>query len=97
MKLTALKALIGNGTMVSIDYVTANGRKRTINGRTGVKRYLKPGAKKRKNTDNEKGIIRVWETLRPQDKERDGGKRYKSLKAERVKEVRCNGVRVIAT
>jgi hypothetical protein len=94
MKLTALKSLLGTGRMASVDFVTKKGKLRTINGRTGVKRYLKGGTSRRKTTPESKGQLIIWETLRPQDKVRDGQKRYRTVTAEQVRAVRADGVEI---
>jgi hypothetical protein len=93
MKINVLKALIGNGLMASIDIVTKDGRNRTINGRTGVHKFIKGTGKSRLKPNQ----IGVWETLRPQDKDREGRKRYKTIDASRVKAIRANGVEIRVT
>lgn len=92
MKIEVLESIIGDGRMASVDFVTKTGRPRTVNGRTGVVRYIKGTG--RKQNPREQGQIIVWETLRPQDKDRDGYKRYKRVTADRVTAIRANGVEV---
>ena len=89
MNINALKRVIGTGRMVSVDFVTKTGKARTINGRTGVSKYTNGKGKNRKrNADN----LGIWETLRPQDRDRDGTKRYRTIKPETIKEVRAEGL-----
>lgn len=92
MKLTALQNLIGTGRMASVDFLTKKGTVRTINGRVGVKKYLK--GTKRKSNPSAHGQVIIWETLRPQDKVRDGAKRYRTITAEKVRAVRADGVEI---
>lgn len=94
MNIKALKGIIGTGLMVSVDFVTKDGRERTINGRTGVRKYTNGRGRNRKvNPDN----IGIWETLRPQDKDRNGTKRYKTIAADRIKVVRAQGLEIRVT
>lgn len=95
MKIEILEKLIGNGRMASVDFVTKTGRARTINGRTGVKKFLK-GTGKARNT-RAKGQLIVWETLRPQDAQREGAGRYRTIQADRVKAIRADGVEIKVT
>lgn len=76
--------------MASVDFLTKDGKLRTINGRTRVVKYVK--GKGAKFNASEKGMLSVWETLRPQDKNRDGAKRYRYITAERVLEIRADGM-----
>lgn len=92
MKIDVLERLVGDGRMASVDFVTKTGRARTINGRVGVKKFLK-GTGKRRDL-RKKGQLLVWETLRPQDKDRDGSKRYKTITAENVTAIRADGVEI---
>jgi hypothetical protein len=92
MKIRLLEALVGDGRMASVDFVTKTGRARTINGRTGVKRYVKGTGKNRDL--RKKGQLGIWETLRPQDKDREGAKRYRTIDAARVTAIRANGVEI---
>jgi hypothetical protein len=95
MKLRILENLVGNGRMASVDFVTKTGRARTINGRTGVKKFTNGKGNKANPTKN--GNLIVWETLRPQDKDRNGAKRYRTIKAENVKAIRADGVEIKVT
>lgn len=95
MKINILESIIGNGRMASVDFVTKTGRPRTINGRTGVKKFLK-GTGKTRNL-KAKGQLLVWETLRPQDKVREGARRYRTIQAENVKAIRADGVEIKVT
>ena len=92
MKIDVLERLVGTGRMASVDFVTKGGKPRTINGRTGVKKFLK-GTGRRRNL-HAKGQLLVWEALRPQDKEREGAKRYRTISADRVRAIRADGVEI---
>lgn len=91
MKLAVLESILGDGLMASVDFVTKTGRPRTINGRVGVKKFIKGTGK---TNAREKGQVIIWETLRPQDTKREGAKRYRRVTAENVKAIRANGVEV---
>ncbi len=95
MKIQVLEKVIGTGRMASVDFVTKTGRPRTINGRTGVVKYTNGRGKGRNPRD--KGQLIVWETLRPQDTNRDGTKRYRTITAENVRAIRADGVEIKVT
>lgn len=95
MKIAVLQSIIGNGRMASVDFVTKTGRPRTINGRTGVAKYT--NGKGRNRNPSSTGQLIVWETLRPQDKNRDGAKRYRTITAENVRAIRADGVEIKVT
>lgn len=95
MNLKTLANIIGDGRMASVDFITKDGRERTVNGRVNVRRYLKGTGKSRNLA--KKGQLLVWETLRPQDTDRDGTKRYKTITANNVRVIRANGLEIRAT
>ena len=95
MKIEVLESVIGTGRMASVDFVTKTGKLRTINGRTGVKKYTNGKGKNR--NPRAKGQLIVWETLRPQDTNRDGVKRYRTITASNVRAIRADGVEIKVT
>ena len=82
MKLKTLKNLLGAGKFATLTYETADGAERVINGRVGVRKYTT--GKGMKYNPDERDLLIIWETLRPQDTDRDGTKRYRALKAARI-------------
>lgn len=95
MKIEVLESIVGTGRMASVDFVTKTGRPRTINGRTGVVKYT--NGKGRRRNPRAKGQLIVWETLRPQDTNRDGRRRYRTITAENVRAIRADGVEIKVT
>ena len=95
MKLKILESIIGTGRFASVDFLTKTGRNRTINGRTGVVKYV-TGKGRRRNLQS-KGQFIVWEPLRPQDTNRDGKRRYRTITADNVRAIRADGVEIRVT
>lgn len=80
MNRTQILGLIGDGRFCSVTFFKANGDKRVMNCRTGVKKGLRGGDKP--FSDEEKGLITVWE---PKIKD------YRSFKADRVVTIKAKG------
>jgi len=52
-----------NGKFFTVDFIKQNGEFRTMNGRTGVKKYLSKNGRTIKITPaNENGILRIFDT-----------------------------------
>jgi hypothetical protein len=95
MDIKMLKKLVDTTRFASVDFVTDSGKNRTINGRTRVAKHITGKGKKRNN--DALGLLSIWETPKPQDKERDGKKRYRYIRAENVKAIRADGVEIRVT
>ena len=72
--------MIGDGSFVTVEFVKAStGELRKLNGRMGVKRYVKGVGKK--FADEDKDLITIWE--------KDVG--YRSFKVANLKSIKAHG------
>lgn len=77
------------GKMFSVDWITKNGRVRTLNGRLGVHCYAKGGTNKAVHSGTP--YIPVWESIKPQDEDRDGRRNYRLLNLSSIDRIRAKG------
>jgi hypothetical protein len=82
---TALASLIdqSNGKMITVSFVKKDGSSRILNGRLGVKKYIK-GSSLNKNSNE---YITVYDVQ---------NKGYRSVNRDTIVAVRCNGIEAVA-
>jgi hypothetical protein len=81
----ALASLIdqSNGKMITVSFVKKDGSSRILNGRLGVKKYIK-GSSLNKNSNE---YITVYDVQ---------NKGYRSVNRDTIVAVRCNGIEAVA-
>lgn len=81
----ALASLIeqSNGKMVTVTFIKNDGSERVINGRIGVKKYIK-GSSVNRNNEN---YITFYDVQ---------NKGYRSINRETIVGIRCDGIEAIA-
>jgi S-adenosylmethionine:tRNA-ribosyltransferase-isomerase (queuine synthetase) len=81
----ALASLIekSNGKMVTVTFVKNDGSVRVLNGRMGVKKYIKGSSLKKNSTE----YITIY------DVKNEG---YRSVNRDTIVAVRCNGIEAVA-
>lgn len=83
--------LVGlNGKMFSVDFIKKDGSIRTLNGRLAVKKYVK-GTGQNHAARLDLPYISIWEAPKPQDYDREGQKKYKSVNLATIQSIRAKG------
>ena len=81
-----LQKLVGTGRFATVTFTTKDGRRRVLNGRTGVTKGL---TGKGKNYDpKSKGILTIWDRNK---------KAYRSIKAENVISISADKALLVVT
>ena len=85
MNIEQLRSIINstNSRMFVVRFTKQDGTERTMYAKTGIKRYISKKPNKRKVSNNNPNIVRVYDCE---------SKSYKSFKLETVCEFRCGQV-----
>lgn len=86
MKIEVLRKLVGTGRFATVTFNTDDGRRRVLNGRTGVTKGLKGGG--RKFDANKKGLLVIWDRNK---------KAYRSIRAENVVSISADKSKLAVT
>lgn len=72
-----------NGKMLTVTFVKQDGTERTLNGRLGVRKYIKGSSLKKNSTE----YITIYDVQ---------NKGYRSVNRDTIVAVRCEGIEAVA-
>lgn len=72
-----------NGKMLTVTFVKQNGTERVLNGRLGVRKYIKGSSLKKNSTE----YITIYDVQ---------NKGYRSINRDTIVAVRCDGIEAVA-